>query len=130
MIQIIFVILVILHALENALIRKHRLKKKDYRDIHHPSQAIIYLSASIIISIFGNIYFGFPYWELGLLALLTRMVFFDISFNIFTGRRLDYENPKGTSMIDKIEQALPFIHRQFIYTGLWIILILATMQKG
>ena len=116
--------------MENALLRKRRLKRKDYRDIHHPTQALIYLAASVVVSIFGNIYYELPYWELALLALLTRMVFFDISFNLFSGRRLDYENPKGTSIIDKIEQSLPFIHRQFIYTGLWIILNLAIMQKG
>jgi hypothetical protein len=53
------------------------------------------------------------------------MVFFDVFLNLFRGLPISYENPdeKGSSIIDKIEQILPFWHRWCIYTAFYIILI-------
>ena len=130
MIQIIFVLLVILLALENALRIKRRLRKKDYRNIHHATEAIIYAVASIIVSIFGYLYYQFAIWELILLTILTRATFFNPAINLFRGLNIDYENENSGSWTDSIGSILPFWHKQIIFTSLWIILLLATMQKG
>jgi hypothetical protein len=124
MIQIIFVILVILHALENALRIKRRLRKKDYRNIHHATEAIIYTVASIIVSIFGYLYYEFAIWELVLLTILTRVTFFNPSINLFRGLKVDHENPDSGSKWDWVSRFLPFWHKQIIFTSLYIILIL------
>ena len=124
MIQIIFILIVVLHALENALRIKRRLRKKDYRNLHHPTEAIIYVIASIIVSLFGNIYYEFSIWELVLLAFLTRATFFNPCLNLFRGLRIDYENPNSGSWSDYVGNFLPFWHKQTIFTSLYIILIL------
>jgi hypothetical protein len=123
MIQLAFVILVILHALENALKRKKRLRNNDYRDIKKLPEVIIYSILSFIIGLLGYQIGNFQIWYMVALAVVTRMVFFDISFNIFSGRNPSYENPKGNSLTDKIEQVIPFWHRFIIYTTIYIILL-------
>ena len=140
MIQIIFVLLVILHALENVIRIKKRNKRHDYRKLHHPTELIKYTIASIIVSIFGYYYYQLPIWELGLLAWLSRGTFFAISMNLFRKllnistddslERIDYENHNSGSTWDWVSRFLPFWHKQIIFTSLWIILLLATMQKG
>lgn len=130
MIQIIFVLIVLIHALENALRIKRRLRRKDYRNLHHATELIIYTVASIIVSIFGYIYFEFAIWELVFLAWFTRGMLFNISINLFRKLKIDYENPDSGSKWDWVSRFLPFWHKQIIFTVLWIITILATMQNG
>jgi hypothetical protein len=130
MIQIIFVLLVITHAYENATRIKRRKKKGIVKNLNHIVEAIKYTVSSIIVSIFGYFYLEFAIWELILLAILTRATFFNPSINLFRGLKIDYENPDSGSWTDSIGQILPFWHKQIIFTALWIITILATMQKG
>jgi len=124
MIQLSFFLLVVLHALENALRRKRRLKKHDYRDINKPPEVIFYSVASAGIGWLGYSVYNFQIWELVALSIVTRMLFFDPAFNIFSQRWIGYENPKkGNSLVDKIEQVLPFWVREVIYLGLYITLL-------
>ena len=130
MIQIIFVLIVLIHALENALRIKRRLRRKDYRNLHHATELIIYTVVSIIVSIFGYIYFEFAIWELVFLAWFTRGMLFNISINLFRKLKIDYENPDSGSKWDWVSRVLPFWHKQIIFTSLWIITILAITQNG
>ena len=124
MIQLSFFLLVVLHALENALRRKRRLAKNDYRDIKKLPEVIFYSVASALIGWLGYSVYNFPIWDLVALAIVTRMLFFDPAFNIFCQRWIGYENPKkGNSLWDKIEQVLPFWEREVIYLGLYITLL-------
>jgi len=124
MIPLCYFLLVVLHALENALRRKRRLKKHDYRDIKKLPEVIFYSVASALIGWLGYSVYNFPIWELVALAIVTRMLFFDPAFNIFSQRWIGYENPKkGNSLWDKIEQVLPFWHREVIYLGIYIFLL-------
>ena len=124
MIQLSFFLLVVLHALENALRRKRRLAKHDYRDIKKLPEVIFYSVASAGIGFIGYQVYDFKVWYLVALAIVTRMLFFDPAFNIFCHRWVGYENPKkGNSLVDKIEQVLPFWHREVIYAGLYITLL-------
>jgi len=124
MIQLSFFLLVILHALENALRRKRRMKKHDYRDIAKLPEVIFYSAASAGIGFIAYQVYDFKVWYLVALSIVTRMLFFDPAFNIFSQRWIGYENPKkGNSLWDKIEQVLPFWHREVIYAGLYITLL-------
>ena len=123
MIQVTFVIIVILHALENALRRKRRLAKNDYRDIKKLPEVIIYTSLSAVLGIVGYNVYDYKVWYLIALSVVTRMVFFDIFFNMFSGRYLGYENKKGNSLVDRIEQVLPFWHRLMFYLFAYIYLL-------
>lgn len=124
MIQLSFFLLVVLHALENALRRKRRLAKNDYRDIKKLPEVIFYSVASALIGWLGYSVYNFPIWDLVALAIVTRMLFFDPAFNIFSQRWIGYENPKkGNSLVDKIEQFLPFWVREVIYLAMYITLL-------
>jgi len=124
MIPLCYFLLVILHALENALRRKRRLRKHDYRDIKKLPEVIFYSVESAGIGLVGYQLYDFPIWELVALAIVTRMLFFDPAFNIFCQRWIGYENPKkGNSLWDKIEQVLPFWAREVIYLGMYIFLL-------
>lgn len=124
MIQLSFFLLVVLHALENALRRKRRMKKPNPKDIAKLPEVIFYSVASAGIGLVGFQLYNFLYWELVALAVVTRMLFFDPAFNIFCHRWIGYENPKkGNSLWDKIEQFLPFWAREVIYAGLYIALL-------
>lgn len=123
MIQLSFVIIVILHALENALRRKRRLAKNDYRDIKKLPEVIFYSAVSIVLGIVGYNVYDYKVWYLIALSIVTRAVFFDIFFNMFSGRYLGYENKKGNSLIDRIEQVLPFWHRLMFYIFAYIYLL-------
>lgn len=124
MIQLSFFLLVVLHALENALRRKRRLEKHDYRDIKKLPEVIFYSVASALIGLAGYQLYDFKVWYLVALAIVTRMLFFDPAFNIFSQRWIGYENPKkGNSLVDKIEQVLPFWAREVIYLGIYIFLL-------
>lgn len=124
MIQLSFFLLVVLHALENALRRKRRMKQHNYKDIKKLPEVIFYSLASALIGWLGYAVYSFQIWELVALSIVTRMLFFDPAFNIFCQRWIGYENPKkGNSLVDKIEQFLPFWHREVIYLGLYIALL-------
>lgn len=124
MIQIIFVLIVLIHALENALRIKRRKKKGIVKNLNHTTEAIKYIIASIIVSIFGYIYYEFAIWELVLLAFLTRATFFNPALNLFRGLRIDYENPNSGSWSDYVGNFLPFWHKQTIFTSLYIIILI------
>jgi len=125
MIQLSFFLLVVLHALENALRRKRRMRKHDYRDIKKAPEIAFYTCASFIIGMLAYHYYGHGVLYLIGLSILTRMLFFDPAFNIFCQRWIGYENPKkGNSLWDKIEQVLPFWAREVIYLGLYIALLI------
>ena len=123
MINFLLSFIVILHALENALRRKRRLAKNDYRDIKKLPEVIIYTSLSAVLGIVGYNVYDYKVWYLIALSVVTRMVFFDIFFNMFSGRYLGYENKKGNSWVDRIEQVLPFWHRLMFYLFAYIYLL-------
>lgn len=123
MIQILFAVVVILHAIENALRRKKRLKRGDYRDIKKLPEVLFYSTHSIILGLIGYNVYNFEIWFLVCLSFLTRMVFFDITFNVFSGRNPSYENPNGNSLVDKIERFVPFWHRFILYSFAYIVLL-------
>jgi len=124
MITLSFFLLVVLHALENALRRKRRMRNLVYKDIKKLPEVIFYSVASAGIGWLGYAVYRFPIWELVALAIVTRMLFFDPAFNIFSQRWIGYENPKkGNSLWDKIEQVLPFWAREVIYLAMYIFLL-------
>lgn len=124
MIQLAFFLLVVLHALENALRRKRRLKQHKYEDIKKLPEVIFYSVASGLIGLAGYQLYDLKIWYLVALSVVTRMLFFDPAFNIFSQRWIGYENPKkGNSLWDKIEQVLPFWHREVIYLSVYLILL-------
>ena len=124
MIPLCYFLLVVLHALENALRRKRRLKKHDYRDIKKLPEVIFYSVASALIGVVFYKHYGTNISFMVALSIVTRMLFFDPAFNIFCQRWIGYENPKkGNSLWDKIEQVLPFWEREVIYLGLYIALL-------
>jgi len=124
MIPLCYFLLVILHALENALRRKRRMRNLMYKDIKKLPEVIFYSTASACLGWWGYQAYNFPIWELVALTIVTRMLFFDPAFNIFSQRWIGYENPKkGNSLWDKIEQVLPFWAREVIYLGMYIFLL-------
>ena len=125
MIPLFYFLLVILHALENALRRKRRMRNLVYKDIKKLPEVIAYSVLSAGIGLAGYQLYDFKIWYLVALAIITRMLFFDPAFNIFSQRWIGYENPKkGNSLLDKIEQVLPFYVREIIYAIMYIILLL------
>jgi hypothetical protein len=101
------------------------MRKHDYRDIKKLPEVIFYNVASAGIGFIGYQVYDFKVWYLVALAIVTRMLFFDPAFNIFSQRWIGYENPKkGNSLLDKIEQVLPFWVREIIYLGMYITLLI------
>ncbi len=138
MIQLSFFLLVILHALENALRRKRRMKKHDYRDIAKLPEVIFYSVASAGIGFIAYQVYDFKVWYLVALSIVTRMTFFNPAFNLFSDRYIGTESLKGNSTWDRITRGnydvkifrlkfhvpkIDFWAREVIYAGLYITLL-------
>jgi uncharacterized membrane protein len=117
MIAILFLIIVALHIYHNYTIRKNRLKVQDYRDIAKGPEILKYAAASLIVGLFGLFVMGNSWYYIMLIALFARCAFFDVGFNIATGKSWNYENPKGKSWLDRLElkTKIPFELRFAIY---------------
>lgn len=141
MIPLCYFLLVVLHALENALRRKRRLKKHDYRDIKKLPEVIFYSVASALIGWLWYSVYNFPIWELVALSVVTRMAFFNPTFNIFSDRYVGYESLKGNSTWDRITRGnydvkfwfikfhmpnIDFWVREVIYLGMYITLLICS----
>lgn len=139
MIQLSFFLLVVLHALENALRRKRRLRKHDYRDIKKLPEVIFYSVASAGIVLFFYNINGTSVWFMVALSIVTRMAFFNPAFNIFSDRHIGYESLKGNSTWDRITRGnydvkfwfikfhmpkIDFWVREVIYLGMYIAVLI------
>ena len=126
----LFVLLAIFHAYENYCLIKTRQENNDSRPLNHYTESLKYIGGCILFGLFAYYISDWSVWCVLGFSVLTRMVFFDISLNLFRGLRISYENPnaKGSSIIDRIEQVLPFWHRWCIYFAFYIILIFNTVS--
>lgn len=117
MIAAIYVVIVLLHVWHNYTIRKNRLSRKDYRDIKKLPEMAKYAAAVAVVSAVTVLWFGYSWYYNLLLAIFARCTFFDVPFNLATGKKYNYENIDGESWIDRLElkTGLKFEIRLIIY---------------
>lgn len=125
---LLFLLIVFIQLWENHNKRAIRLKNNDYRDIDKRPEMWVYVLACISLGCFSLFLMHEPWYYSILLALLTRLAWFNVPFNLLTRgwSEWDYENPKGTSWWDKvgIKSGIPYGIRFTVCMTLWILTII------
>lgn len=81
---------------------------KNHKTINHWWHGLYYT-----LTVLPILYFFWPYWwQVGLLALFTRIAFFDFMLNAIRGKNLFYNSDKDAgSIVDRVEN---------VFTVFWV----------
>lgn len=125
-VSIVFIIICFLQAWENSVRRKNRLKNNNYRDIEKLPEVLKYAVAILILGfVILKLIPEFNWEQIAILAILTRMAWFNVFYNHLTGNNIFFIDTKGNSRWDRFN-TLIFGKGFLRYLFYWILWALPT----